>query len=214
MPRWDINGPWPFPSSSTVERGRFVSEPGRSTSPAGDPGVPPPPSAAPAAGGWRKPGSRRVHSVGSSRVPAGGVVEAVARSVWSLVAVLVPFGGGALRSSGPERLPSPCSWFVGTTVRVCPSPDLHRRRIRVSKLKKKMVGRSFATALAFQGAGSSDPLTGDFPAAEGLAPYQGVKRSSGSGAPPARSVRRRGRDPEGPVCNFLFFLDLSVSSKL
>jgi hypothetical protein len=113
-----------------------------------------------------------------------------------------------------ERSPSPCSWIVGTTVRVYPSPDLHRRRIQVSKLEKKMVGRSFATALAFQGAGSSDPLTGDFPAAEGLTPYQGVKRSSGSSAPPARSDCRRGRDPEEPVCNFLFFLDLSVRSEL
>jgi hypothetical protein len=56
-------------------------------------------------------------------------------------------------------------------VRVYPSPDLHRRRIQVSKLEKKMVGRSFVTTLAFQGAGSSDPLTGDFPAAEGLTPY-------------------------------------------
>lgn len=182
-----------------------MNVPSRSTSPAGDPGVSPPPSAAPAAGGWGSPGSRRVHSVGSVWDPAGSVVEAAAQLVWSLMAVLLPFGGGALRSSAAECSSSPCSWFVGTTVRVKPSPDLHRRRIRVLMLKMKMVWRSFAMTTAFQGAGSSDPLSGDFPAAEGLAPNQGVKRSSGSGAPPARSVRRRGRDPEGPVCNFHFF---------
>jgi hypothetical protein len=195
-----------MPFSSTVERGRFVSKAGpRSTSPAGDPGDPPPPSAAPAAGGWGCPRSRRVHRVGSSRVPAGGVVEATALLVWSLVVVLAP---SAVVLCGAERSPSPCSWFVGTTVRVYPSPDLHMWRIRVLKLKKKMVCRSFAATLAFQGVGSSDPLSGDFPAAEGLAPNQGVKRSSVSSAPPARSARRCGRDLEGPVCNFFFSLDL------
>jgi hypothetical protein len=34
---------------------------------------------------------------------AGGVVEAEALSVWLLVAVLVPFGEGAMRRSVAER---------------------------------------------------------------------------------------------------------------
>jgi hypothetical protein len=145
---------------------------------------------------------------------AGGVVEAEALSVLLLVAVLVPFGGGAMQRCAVERSPSPCSWFVRTTGRVVPSLDMHRRWIWVFKLNKKMVWRSFAAMLAFQGVGPSYPLSSDFPPVEGLTPIQGVKWSSD--APPARSVhrRRRGRDPEGLVCNFHFFLDLSVRVEL
>jgi hypothetical protein len=43
-------------------------------------GIPPSPAAAPAAEGWGIPGSLHVHSVGLEDVPAGGAVEAVARS--------------------------------------------------------------------------------------------------------------------------------------
>jgi hypothetical protein len=64
--------------------------------------------------------------------------------------------------------------------------------------------------LVVQGGGLQGPLFGDFPAAEGLLPIQGLKRSSG--APLTRPHRRRGRGPEGVSCNFLYILDLSVSS--
>jgi hypothetical protein len=140
-------------------------------------------------------------------------VEVVARSEWIFVAVFVPFGSGALWSSAAERSPSTCSWFFRAAVRVKPSPDLEWWRIRLLK-KLKMVVMNCATALVVQGGGLQGPLFGDFPAAEGLLPIQGLKRSSGSGsgAPLSRPHRRRGRGPEGVGCNFLYILDLSVSS--
>ena len=51
-----------------------------STSPASIRPIPHPPTAAPAAGGWEIDGSRRVHSVGSTRVAAGGAEETAASS--------------------------------------------------------------------------------------------------------------------------------------
>ena len=66
-------------------------------------GIPPSPAAAPAAGGWGIPGSRHVYSVGFEGVPAGGAVEAVVRSAVVLVAALLPFAAGALRSSAAAR---------------------------------------------------------------------------------------------------------------
>jgi hypothetical protein len=83
----------------------------------------------------------------------------------------------------------------------------------VLKMQVKMVLIYSATTAAFLGVGSSDPALGDFPAATGLALIQGVKRSSGSGAPPTAPVRRLSRDLEGPMCNLLLFLDLSVRTE-
>jgi hypothetical protein len=77
-------------------------------------------------------------------------------------------------------------------------------------MKVKMVMAFIATTTALQRVGSTDPAIGDFPAATGLAPIQGLRRSSGSGAPPTAPVRRRSWDLEGLLCNFLFVLDLSV----
>jgi hypothetical protein len=74
-----------------------------------------------------------------------------------------------------------------------------------------MVLKTCATATAIQRVGSVDPAIGDFPSATGLAPIQGVKRSSGSGAPPTAPVLRPRRDlEEGLLCNFFVFLGLSV----
>jgi hypothetical protein len=78
------------------------------------------------------------------------------------------------------------------------------------KLKVKMMEASCATTTAFLRVGSADLAIGDFPAVTGLAPFQGLRRSSGSGAPPTAPVRRRSWDLEGLLCNFLFVLDLSV----
>ena len=66
-----------------------------------------PPSAAPAAGGRGIAGSRCVHSVGSSRDPAGGVLVVETSSVLRLRMALVPSGSGASRSSKAERRPLP-----------------------------------------------------------------------------------------------------------
>jgi hypothetical protein len=73
-----------------------------------------------------------------------------------------------------------------------------------------MVMVFIATTTALQRVGSTDPAIGDFPAAMGLAPIQGLRRSSGSGAPPTAPVRRRSWDLEGLPCNFMFVLGLSV----
>ena len=86
------------------------------------------------------------------------------------------------------------------------------RRIRSIKVVE-MVLKSSTTVAAFRRVGSADPAIGDFLAASGLTPIQGVKQSSGSGAPPTASVRRPRRDlEEGPCCNFQFLLGLSVRS--
>jgi hypothetical protein len=78
-------------------------------------------------------------------------------------------------------------------------------------LKVKMMEASSATMAAFLRVGSADPAIGDFPAITGLAPFQGLRRSSGSGAPPTAPVRRFCRDlEEGLLCNFLVLLGLSV----
>jgi hypothetical protein len=81
------------------------------------------------------------------------------------------------------------------------------------KKKVKMAFKlSAMTTMAFLRVGFADPAIGDFPSTMGLALFQGVLRSSGSGAPPTARCLRRSRDlVEGGVrCNFLFSLGLSV----
>jgi hypothetical protein len=111
------------------------------------------------------------------------------------------------------RLTSPSSSIYGFDPLLVPRPDLARRRIRVKMLEVKMVFDGFAMTAALLGVGSPDPALGDFPAAMGLDPVQGVKRISGSGAPPTAPVRRLCRVPEGLLCNFVLVLDLSIRTK-
>jgi hypothetical protein len=74
---------------------------------------------------------------------------------------------------------------------------------------------SFAVEPLIQGVTPPGAVNGDFPAAMGLASSsQGKMTSSGSGAPPSHSGRRRDRGPEGLRCIFPLFLGLSVCSKL
>ena len=52
-------------------------------------------------------------------------------SVWWVEAVIVPSGGGVLRSATAEHSPSLFSWLVGAMDRVnMPSPELNWRRFR------------------------------------------------------------------------------------
>ena len=91
-----------------------------------------------------------------------------------------------------------------------PRPDPMRR---VRSIKVEEVIEASATVAALRRVGSADPAIGDFPAASGLAPIQGVKRSSGSGAPPTAPLRRPRRDlEEGPFCIFMCLLGFSVRS--
>ena len=145
----------------------------------------------------------------SGEYTAGGVLEVKALSVWVLLSACVTFDGGAPRSSDAARSTSLSSRVSESCDLLRPRPDPCRRRIWSSKYKWKMVMANFAMDLEIQGVGSSEPLSGDFPLAMGLAPaFQGL-RSSGRGAPPARSGLPRGRDPEeeeedGLLCNFWF----------
>jgi hypothetical protein len=71
---------------------------GSSSAPTSPPAIrviPHPPAAAPAAGGWGIAGSRRVYSVGSSRVLAGGAAELEAWPEWLLKMAVFSSGVGA-----------------------------------------------------------------------------------------------------------------------
>jgi hypothetical protein len=182
-----------------------------------DPWNPPPPPAAPAAGGWGFHGSRPVYSVGVGLVPAGGVAEAGRLSAWSLVSAGSPSGDGAPRSFLVKRLTSSSLEVLGSGELGVPRPGSTWRRFRWLNKKRKMVSGYSASSATSSAVGSSDSAFGDFPLALGLALIQGVLRSSGSGAPPARLVLRRGRGPEevdrGLLCIFKIFLDLSVRTR-
>ena len=95
----------------------------RSTFAAGEAWVPPPPSAAPAAGGWGKPVSRRVHRVAFVWCPAGGASEAAALLVRFLSTARFPSGGGAPWSLTVSRA---SSWSpeIGGFPRLRSRPDL------------------------------------------------------------------------------------------
>ena len=69
-------------------------------------GIPPSPTAAPAAGGGGIPGSGHVHSVGLVGVLAGGVLEAVASAVGVLGTAASSSGDGAPWSSGVKQASS------------------------------------------------------------------------------------------------------------
>jgi hypothetical protein len=93
-------------SLATVEIGDFARFPFQSTSPLLNLQISHPPFAAPAAGGWGIPDSRRVHNVGFVGWPVDGVVEAVARSERLFAAELIPSCGGVPQSvARTVRLP-------------------------------------------------------------------------------------------------------------
>ena len=183
----------------------------RPTSLASDLRIPPPPAVASAAGGRGIRRSRPVHSVGLGGLSAGVVLEVGMAAVWSVVAAASPSRVGGPWSSCARWSSSSRSRFFGAAALGVPRPD-PMRRIRSIKVEE-MVFDSSATVAAHRRVGSADPAIGDFPAASGLTPIQGVKRSSGSGAPPTAPLRRPRRDlQEGPYCIFMFLLGFSVRS--
>lgn len=187
---------------ATVKESVFLNLTVVPTSLASDLRIPPPPAVASAAGGWGIRRSRLVHSVGYGGISAGAVVEVVMAAVWSVVAAAFPSRAGVPWSSFVWWPSSSRSSLGRVAALGVPRPD-PVRRIRSIKVVEKML--SSATVAALRRVGSADPAIGDFPAASGLTPVQGVKRSSGSGAPPTASVRRSRRDlEEGHHCNFLF----------
>jgi hypothetical protein len=111
-------------------------------------------------------------------------VEAVARSVWRLVAALFPSVAVVPRSSAAGRSSFWCSWCFGVLELVKPSPDHSRWWIRLQMLKRKMMV-DLATVSTDQGAGSLEPLLVDFPAVEG--PLRLSQASTGAVA----AARRR-----------------------
>lgn len=117
-----------------------------------------------------------------------------------LVSVCFPLYGSVLWSFVVVRSTSQHSWLL-ERLKVCPDRDARRQICRL-----EMMLRSFATTLVFQGVGSSNPLIGDFPTTEGLAPsIQGLKRNIGIGVPPTRRGRRRCWDLERLVCKIFLF---------
>ena len=129
-------------------------------------------------------------------------------AVWSVVAAAFPSRAGGPRSSLAWWPSSSRSLLLGVAALGVPRPD-PVRRIRSIKVVEMVL--SSATVAVLRRVGSADPAIGDFPAASGLTPIQGVKRSSGSGAPPTASVRHPRRDlEEGPHCYFQFLLGFSV----
>ena len=172
--------------------------------------IPPPPAVASAMGGWGIRRSRPVHSVGFGGTAAGVVLEVEMAAVKSVVTSASPSRAGGPRSSCVRWSSSLRSSFSGAAVLGVPRPDPMRR---IRSIKVEEMFDSSATVAALWRVGSADPAIGDFPAASGLTPIQGVKRSSGSGAPPTASVRRPRRDlEEGPRCYFQFLLGFSVRS--
>jgi hypothetical protein len=181
----------------------FLELSGRSTVLAGIQGIPPPPSAAPAAGGGGIPRSVLVYSVGAFGAPADGVVEVARLSAWILLVELFPSDGGVLRVAAIELLPFRCSWIYGFGEYLKPSPDRSSRSIWIVKSKMELVLLFVATVAAAWGAGSSEPVIGVFPSAEGLLPSQGMKWSSGGGANWSRpGARRRRRGSVVLICIF------------
>jgi hypothetical protein len=109
-----------------------------------------------------------------------------------------------------------CSQVFGSVVYFKkPRPGPGRRRIPAMTNKSKTTAWSFAVEPMAQGVTPPGAVKADFPAVMGLASSnQGKLTSSGSGAPPSRSGRRRNRSSEGLQCNFSCFLGFSVRSKL
>jgi hypothetical protein len=163
-------------------------------------GIPHPPAAAPAAGGWGIPRSRLVYSVGFGGSPAVGVWEVVALlSGWCVWSARFPSGGGVLRSVAVAR-----EAFLSS------GPlDLSLGTLGLARIwRLKTVVRCFAEARKdLGGVTPSGAVMGGFNPAQGLASsFQGSWTSSGSGAPPSRHGRRPVRGRVGLRCNLCGFL--------
>jgi hypothetical protein len=197
----------PFPA--TVQKGEFLKLTVRSTSPSKIRRFPLPPAATPAARGWRNHGSRRVHSVGSSRSPADGVEEwqrgrsgVLRRRSASLV---VGLRGASLQIVCPPRAGRSaellCVVFPSRIPRSSGSDDV--------LILKKLLMLSKATASSGAGWRLFEFEVGRLPVRRGTAPDPRLVGSSSGGAPSARPHRpRRRRDPEGLMCYFSLFLDI------
>ena len=202
------------PLSPVHRKGELLGDPSLPTSLAVDPWIPPPPAAAPAAGGRGIHGSRLVHSVGVGLELAGGVLEAEMSSA----GVWFAGGGSPLRSrrSVELRRRSVVNLVLVPPWRCrgrLPRVKLRGRRSLQVKILKKKMRRIGSTAAALDGVGPLGPALGDFPLAWGLPPIQGFEGGSGGGAPPtATACRRRGQLAEGRSCNFVFVGVLSVIS--
>ena len=138
-------------------------------------------------------------------------MEAARLSVWRMWAVDFLSGGGAPRSSAADLLPAVYSMLSGAGVRVIPPPGSDERRIW--DYENKEDGAMLMQGDGDEGAGwrlcgAEDcrlPVRRRAPSDPSH-----LGRSSG-GAPAARPVLlRQRRGPEGLLCNFRLFLDLSV----
>jgi hypothetical protein len=166
--------------------------------------VPPSPSAAPAAGGWEKPVSRRVYSVGIGRSPAGGAWEVVVLRVQILKLAWIPFGGAAPWSSAVMRAASRSSGIFGLLEFFSPRPGLGVRRIWV-RLLWRMVQQVFAAAPAASAVVSSEAVYGDFPSATWWAPTIQGLGSFGSNASATAPVSSSSPGSRGLRCFFTLF---------
>ena len=178
-----------------------MKPPSQTTSPAAIRWFPLPPPAAPAAGGWGNPGSRRVYSVGLSRLLTGGVLEAEA----SVVGVLgssssSPMSSFFGASPSSRRLPSVLAVLGDRRARSFPG-WIPVRRIQIKKSKLLMLKSGGAAGLAMDG-GSLEFEVRQLPVRRGSSSFQGLEDAAG-GASSARLVpRRRLCVAEGPVCFF------------
>jgi hypothetical protein len=136
--------------------------------------IPRPPAAASAAGGRRIADSLFVHSVSSLRVPLVCVEEEETPTMQVLKTAPSPFVGGVLQSSDGVRASSSSSAFYGSSEFFFPHAD-RRRPIWYQLILEMKMAWSLAMKTTASDVGPQGPLTGDFPAAQGLLPFQGVR---------------------------------------
>ena len=159
--------------------------------------------AALATGGWGNPRSRRVHSVGLSRLLTSGVLEAKTSVVGVLgsssSSAVSPFFGASASSRG---LPPVLAALGDRRARSFPG-WISERRIQIKKSKLLMLKTGGAAGLAKDG-GSLEFEVRQLPVRRGSSSFQGLGDAAG-GASSARLVpRRRHSVKEGPVCYFFF----------
>jgi hypothetical protein len=120
---------------------------------------------------------------------------------------VVLFDGGAPEAFAVDRLSYPCSWFLGASEQGFPPPEIESRRLRLDNNPKTVMYWSKTKTMALQDGGFLKLEVRRLPVRMGALLIQVKKRSSGGGAPAARSacpVCLRG--PEGLRCNFCFVL--------
>jgi hypothetical protein len=154
-----------------------------------------------------------VYMVGLGGLPAGGAMEELRSPEWFWLQVCGSFDGGAPWSTAVVRLLLPHSRISGFVLCVISRPDSVRWRIWSLKIMKTTMG-CCAAELKIHGVTPSGAVSGDFPVARELvSSILGVCTNSGSGASLSRHGCRRGRSPEGAMCNFFRFLGFSVRSQ-